>query len=133
MERINLCNAELESSLFENVKYFMIAEGGAMGTPGDINILTEDGRHYCMNYVYGDIDLNKLRKVFPVLKHCDFGMFGATSGVPDGWHYLYLGMGNHLIVEESVFNEFAAIVGDVDNSGGYDWYHAAVETLTQRR
>jgi hypothetical protein len=58
-------------------------------------------------------------------------MFGSTSGVPDGWHYLYLGMGNHLIVEESVFNEFAAIVKDLDDPGYLyqNWYRAAVDTL----
>jgi hypothetical protein len=131
MERINLCNAELESSLFENARYFAIAEGGAMGCPGEINILTLEGRHFCMNYAYGDIDLNKFGEVFPVFKQCRFGMFGSTSGVPDGWHYLYLGMGNHLIVEESVFNKFAAIVKDL-NDPVYlyqNWYRAAVETL----
>jgi hypothetical protein len=29
------------------------AECGAMGCPGEITILTAEGRHYCMNYVYG--------------------------------------------------------------------------------
>jgi hypothetical protein len=133
MEKIDLCNAELESSLFENVKYFMITEGGAMGTPGEITVLTAENKYYRMNYLYGDIDLNKLGAVFPVFKQCDFGMFGATSGVPDDWKYVYLGAGHHLLVEKSIFNDFAAIVGDVDNSGGYDWFHAAVETLVKRR
>ncbi len=131
MERIELCNAELESSLFENARYFAIAEGGAMGCPGEINILTAEGRHYCMNYMYGDIDLDKFGEVFPVFKQCRGGMFGSTDRVPDGWHYLYLGMGNHLIVEASVFNEFAAKVKDLDDPVYLyqNWYRVAVETL----
>jgi hypothetical protein len=58
-------------------------------------------------------------------------MFGSTDRVPDGWHYLYLGMGNHLIVEASVFNEFAAKVKDLDDPVYLyqNWYRAAVETL----
>jgi hypothetical protein len=135
VEKINLCNAELESSLFENARYFAIAEGGAMGCPGEINILTAAGRHYCMNYAYGDIDLNKFGEVFPVFKQCRFGMFGSTSEVPDGWHYLYLGMGNHLIVEDAVFDEFAVIVKDLDDPVYLyqNWYRAAVETLIPRK
>jgi hypothetical protein len=131
MEIIKLCNAELESSLFEGARYFAISAAGAMGTPGEINILTAEGRHYCMNYAYGDIDLNKFAEVFPLFKQCRFGMLGSAKGVPDGWHYIYLGMGNHLTVEESVFNEFAAIVKDLDNPAYVfqRWYRAAVETL----
>lgn len=103
---IELCNMDLTKATFKNVMFFSFAEGGAMGDAGAIVFYVKTGEAYYTNYVYGDADLNKVKELFPIFKECRFGMFGMGSIVPDGWRYVNLGMGNHLIVNDEVYEEF---------------------------
>lgn len=103
---IDLCNADLTKATFNDVMFFSLAEGGAMGEPGAILFYVKSGELYHLNYVFGDVDINKVEKLFPTLSECRFGMFGLNSSVPRGWNYVNLGMGNHLIVNDDVFGVF---------------------------
>lgn len=114
-EPIEICNNELKRSLFAEVVFFSIAEGGAMGEPGGCLFFNKDGQAYHFNYVYGDVDISKVEKVFPVLPECEFGLFGIDSKVPDGWNYVNLGAGNHLIVNDSVYSQFEELLGGEEN------------------
>ena len=114
---IDLCNADLNKATFKNVMFFSFAEGGAMGEPGAVYFLVKSGEMYHFNYAYGDVKLNKVQKLFPVLSECKFGMFGLDSSVPDGWNYVNLGMGNHLIVNDEVYPRFIEELGtDIEPS-----------------
>ncbi|MBR5595873.1 MAG: hypothetical protein IKW30_00505 [Lachnospiraceae bacterium] len=103
---IELCNADLNKATFKNVMFFSLAETGAMGDPGSIVFYVKTGESYYLNYMYGDIDMQKVLNLFPVLANCKFGILGLESTVPKGWKYLYLGAGNHLIINEEVWRVF---------------------------
>lgn len=105
---IDLCNADLIKETFKDVMFFSLAEGGAMGEPGAILFYVKSGELYHLNYVFGDVDITKVEKLFPTLAECRFGL---DSLVPKGWNYVNLGMGNHLIVNDEVFDAFAEQIG----------------------
>lgn len=42
-------------------------------------------------------------------------MFGIGSSGPEGWNYVNLGMGNHLIVNDAVYEEFMGYIGENDS------------------
>lgn len=111
--------------------FFMFAESGAMGEPGCITWFLGDGSQYHGNYCFGDVELTKLEKAFPVFAECSFGILGPASQVPEGWKYVYLGMGNHLIVSEDYYGEFEAATKDYENPAEYyqNWQRIAKEIL----
>lgn len=80
--------------MFENVAIFMYAEGGAMGEMGCLIWLQNNGSKYHGNYCFGDVALDKVRRLFPEFGKCIFGMFGQNSKTPEKWEYVNLGMGN---------------------------------------
>ncbi|MBE6993766.1 MAG: methyltransferase domain-containing protein [Ruminococcaceae bacterium] len=47
---------------------------------------------------------------YPIIDQCRFGMFGINSEVTDGWVYVNLGMGNHLIVRQDRCDGFAPLI-----------------------
>lgn len=130
---IELCNADLNPATFKNVMFFALAEGGAMGEPGGILFYLISGELYHLNYVYGDVDIKKVQKYFPILANCKFGMFGLGCSVPEGWNYVNLGMGNHLIVNDEVYPLFIEQLGDdIEPSVAYmNWMKIAENTLSQ--
>ena len=131
---IELCNADLTREVFEDVMFLSFAEGGAMGEPGGILFFNKYGEFYHLNYVYGDAELDKVVDMFPILDECVFGMFGMGSVVPNGWNYVNLGMGNHLIVNDEVCDLFMEKLGDVQRpSEVYQkWIGAAREVFEIR-
>lgn len=87
-KRLEICNADINKALFKNVMFFSLAEAGAMGEPGAVLFYVKSGELYYFNYVYGDVDMEKVKSKFPVLSECRFGIFGMDSSVPEGWHYI---------------------------------------------
>ena len=128
---IELCNADLNKATFKNVLFFSVAEEGAMGEPGGVLFYVKSGELYHFNYVFGDVDLEKVKEFFPTIGKCKFGMFGLGSSVPQEWNYVNLGMGNHLIVRDEVFNWFLEDIGiDTPPSTIYrNWLEVADEIL----
>lgn len=113
MKRKELCKADLTKELSEKIWFFKIAEGGAMGSPGDVTFITNDGTVYGFNYIYADTTFDDVREFFPAIAKCMFAMFGKGSIVPKGWKYVNLGMGNHLLVSEEIYDEFSIEVKEV--------------------
>lgn len=107
MEMIELCDATFTKEILDGTVFFQYAEGGAMGEPGGIVIVTEEGKAYHANYCFGDLQFDTMERAFPVLKECEFGLFGIDSKVPSGWVYVNLGAGNHLIVREDYYEKFS--------------------------
>lgn len=105
-KKLEICNADINKALFKNVMFFSLAETGAMGEPGGVLFYVKSGELYHFNYAYGDVKIEKVEQKFPVLAECTFGIFGIGSSVPEGWKYVSLGMGNHLIVNEEVYEAF---------------------------
>lgn len=125
---------ELKKDLFENVWFFAIAEGGAMGEPGAIMFIKNDGASYRCNYLDGDVSIKQIEKAFPILKKCNFGLFRIDSQVPDGWKYVNLGMGNHLIVNDDIYSRFTEKLGDYeDPSYVYGmWFRTAMQVIEEK-
>ena len=78
---------------------FSFAELGAMGSPGEIVIINQRSVH-CF-YVY-DFETEIIQRILPELYE---SLKSETSSLD--WHKFYLGMGNHLFVKDSIYNEFA--------------------------
>ena len=79
MKKKELCKADLTKDLSEKIWFFKIAEGGAMGEPGGITFITNDGTMYAFNYIYADTTYEDAIAFFPVIKDCKFGLFGEDS------------------------------------------------------
>lgn len=131
---IDLCNADLTKATFKDVMFFALAESGAMGEPGAVLFYVKSGELYYFNYVFGDVDMKKVAKLFPTLAECRFGLFGIGSVVPEGWNYVDLGMGNHLIVNDEVYAFFVEQIGvDVEPSVVYmNWLEIASDILQKK-
>ena len=110
IEYIELNDSTFDKDILEKTTFFQIAEGGAMGEPGGIVFLTEDGTAYHANYCFGDLRWETIQHAFPVINQCQFGMFGIDSQVPENWVYVNLGMGNHLIVRQDRYAEFNSLI-----------------------
>ena len=106
------------------------AEGGAMGCPGNVEIVTFDQQLFSFNYCYGDMDENDIYKICPELQECSFGPFNRHT-IPDGWKYYYLGFGNHLIINGRVCWDFDRVKGDdIDDVELYQsWLKILFEAL----
>lgn len=87
-----------------NIVAFSLAYGGAMGSPGEILVVTKDAKIYSMNYVYGNMTIEMCFEVCPPLKDCEFGMFDVEK-TPEGWKGARLGMGNFLVLSEPAYNQ----------------------------
>lgn len=72
-----------------------IAEGGAMGDPGAVELVDKDMRIYCTHF--GEIGKENLERVIPFLKTLGIGL-GEVDGLPKEWDYLYTGYGNYLFI-----------------------------------
>ena len=110
MKPIELFNDTFTKDLLDTTVFFKIAESGAMGERGGIDFITEQGKLYHANYLYSDLEWETVQKAFPTINECGFGLFSEDDGVPKGWEYVALGMGNHLIVREDYYSEFEPLI-----------------------
>ena len=120
---------EFANDILEDVMFFKIAEGGAMGESGGVIWVRSNGESYHLNYCYGNISMADLMKAFNPLKECCFGIFGMGTVVPKGWQYVNLGMGNHLLVADKVFGEFKGRTMDIKRASELygKWYEVAIQ------
>ena len=101
---------------------FSVAEGGAMGCPGIVIIVDEISNMYLFDlYAMGE---NDIKKIIPTFFEFDFSVFGHDKSAPH-WNRRYLGCGNHLVVADSIYEEFCVIadsrcksMGDLYNQWG---------------
>lgn len=112
----------LRKEIFRDILFFSLAEGGACGFPGEMIAVNKEPAAYSMQSVFGDVDVREVKKLFPVLEQCRFGIFGYDSKVPEGWNYVNLGLGNHLIVADEVYDLFKSLTKDCKEN--YEYYSA---------
>ena len=89
---------------------FHWAAPGACGEHGGVVFITSDGNVYHTNYVlpkYG-ITEDDLCKLFPPLSDFHPGIFGGGC-YPDEWKDSYLGLGNYLVVKDTLWEEFSSL------------------------
>lgn len=87
---------------------FHWATGGACGVPGEVVFITRDARVFETNYVYPVFGITKddLFKIFPHLSEFHPGLLGEGY-YPPSWKDNYLGLGNYLVIHESIWNDFS--------------------------
>ncbi len=134
MKKIQLGKTDLTKELGEKILFFKIAEDGAMGSPGGVVFITKDATVYEFNCIYGDITYADVKTFFPVLDKCRFGIFGEGSAVPDGWNYVSLGLGNHLLVASEVYAKFFEEIKDLKSAGEVYavWQNKAAKIMRMR-
>ena len=59
---IDLNNETFIKDILDGTTFFQIAEGGVMGGPRGIILVTEDGKVYHANYCYGDLKWETIQK-----------------------------------------------------------------------
>ena len=85
---------------------FSVAEGGAMGCPGRVVIIDKKNNVY--DFYMHELEKKDVMKILPALyesKRTVLGIDPSTSG----WNRVYLGMGNHLMVADSIYDELREI------------------------
>ena len=85
---------------------FSVAEVCAMGYPGRVIIIDEKNDVYDFNlHELGKDDVMKILPAMYESKRAVLGIDPSTSG----WNRVYLGMGNHLMVADSIYDELREI------------------------
>ena len=113
-EVIVVGDKDVESLIGLDIVAYQEAEGGAMGYHGGVFFVTSDKRVFftCLlkriffTSIWEQMSDDNLLKVFPPLAEVKWGLIGRGTRYPEGWHYEYLGMGNHLLVRDDLKEEF---------------------------
>lgn len=92
----------------DDVVGFDLAFAGAMGDAGGVNILAKNGESYYANFNWGNITVEELESILPVLTECQLPIIGSAEKMPDGWKHLSLGMGNNLIIRTEYLDRLIA-------------------------
>jgi len=93
--RIALTDDNIKIIKVDDLIAIAIAEGGAMGDPGAIELVDKDLKIYYTHF--GEITNDNLEYVIPFLKIISIGL-GEVNGLPKEWDYLYTGYGNYLFI-----------------------------------
>lgn len=99
-----------------------VAQPGAMGDPGSIKILSSKGEKYYANPWHDNISVESVYCVCPLLSHIRISVIGCISK-PIGWHEIYLGCGNHLFINDTIYSQFQLGVKYLENKEPYDLYN----------
>ena len=104
---IEIDSSNKDKAIGLDIVAFQWAAGGACGEPGGVVFITKDSKVYHTNYVFDNygITCDDICEIFPPLEHIDVGVFGGGL-YPDGWKDQYLGLGNYLVVHESIWEDF---------------------------
>lgn len=86
-----------------NIIAFSHAIPGAMGESCSIIIVTEDGSVYHLNYKYDKWTKEDVLEICPIIKG---GMFGYLKDISADWEIVYLGAGNFLFVNITIWEQF---------------------------
>lgn len=107
LKTIELTKSNYKGHLPIDVAAFSFAAAGAMGEHGGVIIVDSDAQVYHLNYVHGEWgSFDDIIEICPLLKECDFTVFGYGSKVPDGYQFANLGFGNFLVVKGDFWKEF---------------------------
>lgn len=110
IKTIDVKSDNLADYLGLDIVAFHWAAAGACGEHGGVIFITSDGNVYHTNYVYPEYGVTKddLLRVFPPLSDFRPGIFGGGS-YPSEWKDQYLGLGNYLVIHESIWEEFSEL------------------------
>jgi hypothetical protein len=128
-ETIEITESNYKGYCSIDIVAFSFAQPGAMGVPGGVEIIDSDGWLYQTNWCDGDLSLDHLLEVVPVLKDCKIGVSGHRA--PEGWAPVYLGAGNHLTVRADYYGRFEEEVNKRRIKTPADMYVQWLEIMLQ--
>ncbi len=114
--------------ILDGVTFFHLAECGAMGNPGGVLFLTENGKVYEANFCRGNLREETIKKAFSVLADANLFALHGEPQMPAGWNYVRLGAGNHLIIRSDYYEKFSSLAADYrDPASLYlNWFKIAL-------
>lgn len=128
---MELTNEIIGTLDYSDIIAITIAEGGAMGEPGGLELVKSDLSLYHTNLSYSDINTDKLFEKIPVLGKIKV-FFGNANNVED-WKTFYMGFGNYLLVRDKYFEPYQKYL-DENYKEGYEFvelYNSWYEILKQ--
>lgn len=102
-----LTEKKVDQINYDDVLAFTVAEGGAFGRAGNIELVVLEGSKpmgYQTNPLHGGLNISDLYKVIPWLKDV-YVAFGFTKHIPSDWFYIDMGFGNHLFIRDNFKEE----------------------------
>lgn len=113
LDFIEITADNLTDYLGLDIVAFHWASAGACGEGGGIVFITSDGNVYHTNYLhhhYG-VTAEEIYRLFPQLASFQPGIFGGGQ-YPKEWKSVYMGLGNFLVVHESIWDAFIQLETD---------------------
>ena len=106
-ETIDINKENINDYIGLDIVAFQWAAGGACGEPGGVVFVTRDGKVFHTNYVFSEYRVtgDDVCRLFPPLSSFQTGVFGGGI-YPEEWKDQYLGLGNYLVVHESIWDAF---------------------------
>lgn len=129
-----LTKKALSSIDIRHICAFMYAEGGAMGSPGCMDLITTDYHRYYTDGIYGratDVSQFDVTDLFDGFHHV--ASYGRKSLEilklnGDNWIYLNLGAGNHLLLRHDMYRRVGDMVLDTEHPRMYGKWRRLIET-----
>lgn len=139
---IQIKGNNLQNYLDLDIVAFQWAAPGACGEPGGVEFITRCGKKYHTNYVFPEygVSIDDLCKLFPPLAEFRVRIFGGGT-YPEVWKDKYLGLGNYLVIHDSLWEDFTRIAKEelcdreMKGEGGilyYIWDKVILRVLKQR-
>ncbi len=122
-----LTKKELSNLKKEDICALMYAEGGAMGSPGEVCIIDIDGNKYFSSGIYSDVE-SEVSQIEVIETYFDGLEHSSGIGAPDykdcfinnkRWKYINLGFGNHLYLRNDFWYEHGDRIVSVDAGQRY--------------
>ena len=147
MEIVN----KITPGLFDDIIAYTVAEPGAMGLPSTMEFISNKGEHFLISF--DDIPFAEIKKAFTsaALHECFFNgpkKYDETEGevvlylnderknnretrVAPGWHHVYMGAGNHLVIKEEYYCLFDKCMQDKSPSEIYCTWDDYIEAFVK--
>ena len=100
---IELDNININDFEEKDIMYFTLAEGGAMGEPNGIEVITKkDNLIRLYHTSTRNFIVPEINNRFKMIHKLNCGLFGTVTNVPEGFVHINIGFGNHLFVNKSI-------------------------------
>ena len=113
VERIQLNLSNYKNFLPIEIIAFSIAEAGAQGDPGALEIISKDKQLFYLNLRWTDLNKEIVDFICPALEECCFNPLLENQTTPKDWYYVYMGAGNHLYVASQIQSQFKVKTHDL--------------------
>jgi hypothetical protein len=122
----------------ENIAFFFVAEGGAMGESGAVYVMLKNQKLFYVNYLKNGPLYDKLLEKLPSFEKLDF-FVGHAFNVPEEYKWYHLGFGNYLLAKKEYAGKMDKLIGQLEKDYAYSgefyakWKYMALEILKKEK